>query len=168
MIWNLVATVFAGLGGAGIALILRMLSRKKLPKWIIPVCAGIGMLAYQIYIEYTWFDFKRSQLPAGAEVVSSETDSMIWRPWTYLKPMTVRFAVLDRNSINERLVAGESVVEFGYYRFEKSYVDQVRHQQYLLNCTNGQMLELTETKAPVVDSLKVLENSDPLWRALCR
>jgi hypothetical protein len=30
------------------------------------------------------------------------------------------------------------------------------------------MLELTETKAPVMDSLRVLENSDPLWHALCR
>ncbi|MBA4501068.1 hypothetical protein [Marinobacterium marinum] len=168
MIWNLVATVFAGLGAAGIALILRLLSRKKLPKWIIPACAGIGMLSYQIYIEYTWFDFKRSQLPETAEVVASESSSMVWRPWTYLKPMTVSFSVVDRNSIHQRLIAGDSVVEFVHYRFEKSYVDQVEHQLRLLNCNSGEMLVLNESGQPLAGSLQLLERGAPLRRYLCR
>ena len=55
MIWHLVATFSAGLGAAGIAFLLRSLSKQKLPKWIIPAFAGIGMLGYQIYFEYNWF-----------------------------------------------------------------------------------------------------------------
>ena len=168
MIWNLVATVFAGLGAAGIALILRVLSRKKLPKWIIPVFAGLGMLSYQIYTEYTWYDFKRSQLPAGAEVVEVETDSMIWRPWTYLKPMAVGFTVIDTNTLSDTLVEGDRVMEFVRYRFEKSYVDQVRSHIQLLNCASLEMVELNEKRQPEMGSLQQLSSDDPLYQRLCR
>ncbi|MBV0934033.1 hypothetical protein [Marinobacterium weihaiense] len=168
MIWNLVATVFAGLGAAGIALILRLLSGKKLPKWIIPVFAGLGMLAYQIYTEYTWYEFKRSQLPAGAEVVATETDSMIWRPWTYLKPMTVAFTVVDTGSVSDQMVEGDRVVEFVRYRFEKAYVDQVQPHRQLLNCASREMVELNEEAQPQLNSLQTLSKVDALYQHLCR
>ncbi|MES7593453.1 hypothetical protein U6M85_12405, partial [Cutibacterium acnes] len=68
MFWELIATFSAGLGAAGIALLLRAITLKKLPNWIIPVFAGAGMLGFQIYSEYTWFSHQRSLLPAGVEV----------------------------------------------------------------------------------------------------
>ena len=37
MLWTLLAIVVAGLGAAGIALLLRKLTRNKLPKWIVPL-----------------------------------------------------------------------------------------------------------------------------------
>ncbi len=66
MIWHLIAAIFAGLGAAGLGLLLRTLSGKRLPRWIVPVCAGLGMLGYQIQHEYGWFDHKRQQLPDSA------------------------------------------------------------------------------------------------------
>ena len=42
MFWTFVATVFCGLGTAGIALGIRAATRNKAPKWIIPVFAGAG------------------------------------------------------------------------------------------------------------------------------
>ncbi len=168
MIWNLIATLVAGLGAAGIALILRSLSRKKLPKWIVPVFAGLGMLGYQIYTEYTWYEFKRAQLPAGAEVVEIKTDSMLWRPWTYLYPMTVGFNVVDAKSIRDTLVEGDRVVEFMLYRFEKSYVDQVSYHTQLLNCATGEMFELDEARKPLLSSRETLPQASPLLRYLCR
>ncbi len=168
MIWNLIATVVAGLGAAGIALLLRSLSRKKLPKWIVPVFAGLGMLGYQIYTEYTWYDFKRAQLPANAEVVEVRTDSMIWRPWTYLYPMTVSFTVVDADSIHDTLIGDQQVVEFVRYRFEKSYVDQVSHHAQLLNCASGEMYELDDARKPLLNSREMLSGDSPLRRRVCR
>jgi len=49
MFWHLIAAIVAGVAGAGIGLLLRSLTRKRLPKWIIPVCAGLGMLSYTIH-----------------------------------------------------------------------------------------------------------------------
>ncbi|GAA0787718.1 hypothetical protein [Marinobacterium sediminicola] len=167
MIWNLIATVVAGLGAAGIALILRSLSRKKLPKWIVPAFAGLGMLGYQIYIEYTWYDFKRQQLPENAEVLDVRNDSMIWRPWTYLYPMTVGFTVIDADSLRDTLVGDERVVEFVLYRFEKSYVDQVSHHAQLLNCASGEMFELDETRKPLLSSREMLSADSPVRVRVC-
>lgn len=171
MIWNLVATIFAGLGAAGIALTLRFLSRKTLPKWIIPAFAGLGMLGYQIYTEYTWYDFKREQLltqAPKAEVVDVQTGSMVWRPWTYLKPMVVGFTVVDSDTVSSNLLDGDQVVEFVLYQFEKSYVDQVSPHRQLLNCTSREMLEVSEQRQPNMASLQTLAAADPLYRYLCR
>ena len=62
MFWTFVATIFSGLGAAGIALGIRALTRKKAPKWIIPAFAGAGMLAYLVYGEYNWFEHKQTLL----------------------------------------------------------------------------------------------------------
>ena len=69
MFWHLIAAIVAGTAGAGIALALRSLMRKRLPKWIIPVGAGLGMLAYTIHYEYTWFESTQARLPEGSGVV---------------------------------------------------------------------------------------------------
>ncbi|MHB1371312.1 MAG: hypothetical protein ACYCW7_14085, partial [Pseudomonadaceae bacterium] len=63
MFWHLIAAVAAALAGAGIALVLRSLSGKRLPAWIIPVFAGLGMFGYTIYYEYTWFETSQARLP---------------------------------------------------------------------------------------------------------
>ncbi|CAM5224284.1 hypothetical protein ALON55S_01165 [Alishewanella longhuensis] len=80
---------------ANIVLPLRALTLKKLPNWIIPVFAGAGMLGFQIYSEYNWFDHQRSLLPPGVEVVRTAKESSGWRPWSYLYPQTMRFIAAD-------------------------------------------------------------------------
>lgn len=46
MIWELLATIFAGLGAAGLVMAFRAVF-KKLPKWLIPAGAGLGMLFFR-------------------------------------------------------------------------------------------------------------------------
>ncbi len=168
MVWNLVATVFAGLGAAGIALILRSLTRKKLPKWIVPAAAGLGMLGYSIYNEYTWFEFKTSQLPEGSVVVSYEANSMIWRPWTFLFPMTDTFTVLDRNSVAHAVTEDGALAQLVLYRFERSYVDHVEHSAHLLNCDKAEMVALDDEQGMVPGSLTKVVTASPLYQMVCR
>ncbi len=111
---------FAGLAAAGIALLLRKLSGRRLPKWIIPVFAGLAMLGYQIYYEYSWFDHQQSRQPEGSVVISSERDEVFWRPWTYYYPMTVAFTVVDTNNLITHDTEDATLVEFMLYRFEKN------------------------------------------------
>jgi hypothetical protein len=168
MIWHLIAAVFAGLGAAGIGLLLRLASGKRLPKWIIPVCAGLGMLGYQIHYEYSWFEHKRSQLPATAEVIDTQQDSMPWRPWTYLYPMTVSFSLVDQSSMEPRQTDDQQLVEFILYRFEKEYVDQLHHQPYLMNCSSAEMVPLTNgSREPRLDALRSVDEASRLYQAVC-
>lgn len=167
MIWHLIGAVFAGLATAGIALLLRKLSGQRLPRWIIPVFAGLGMLGYQINVEYGWFEHKQAQLPSEARVVATEYQENFWRPWTLFVPMTGAFTVLDESSLRQGELNGERVTEFMLYRFQKQHVDQVRSQPFVLNCDNRELVPMKEERELDIESLRRLPASDPLYLAVC-
>ncbi len=169
MIWHLVAAVFAGLAAAGIGLLLRALSRKRLPKWIVPVFGGLGMLGYQISTEYSWFEHKRSQLPETAIVISSDTSSAVWRPWTFVFPMTTKFSIVDRDNVRARHIDDELIAEFILYQFERRHTDILTTQPYILNCTNREIVPLnTETGDAELNERRTLRETAPLLTTVCQ
>ena len=167
MIWHLVATFSAGLGAAGIAFLLRSITRQKLPKWIIPACAGLGMLGYQVYFEYNWFEHQSSRQPQGSVVTSSQQSSAIWRPWTFIYPMTTVFTVVDTNNLQKQQINGLNLVEFIEYRFEKKYIDVVIYQKYVLNCTQAQMISVDDTSNTVSKPPVNVDRNSRLFTAVC-
>ncbi len=168
MIWHLVAAAFAGLGAAGIGLLLRFASGKRLPRWIIPVFGGLGMLGYQIHYEYTWIEHKQSLLPPTSQVVETEQGQAYWRPWTFFFPMTIAFTVVDEASMAVYQSDEHQLVEFILYRFEKDYVDRLSHQAYLLNCTSAEMAPLAgEPRQPRVSQLRTIDRQSRLYQAVC-
>ncbi|WP_144979549.1 hypothetical protein [Halomonas sp. C22] len=168
MIWHLIAAVFAALAAAGIALILRHLSGRRLPKWIVPVFAGLGMLSYQIHVEYSWFDHKQQQLPASAVVVDSSTGTEVWRPWTFVFPMTTRFSVLDRDSLQSTQHEGALLAEFMLYHFERHHTDLVIPQAYLLNCSSRELVPVDiDTRSPDITGIRTLRTSSTLLEQAC-
>lgn len=167
MIWHLLALAVAGLGAAGVAFLLRGLSGKRLPRWIVPVFAGAGMLTYQIYYEYNWFEHKQTQLPAASEVVEIEQEGVFWRPWTYLFPMTVGFTVLDTSNIAHVEREGQRISQFLLYRFDKEYVDLVSHQPYLLNCATQELVPMAEDGTLRAAAMRRVERGDPLYPLVC-
>jgi hypothetical protein len=168
MIWHLVALVVAGLGAGGVAMALYHLSRKKLPKWIIPVFAGVAMMAYQINFEYSWFEHKQQLLPAGSVVIDSNATSMVWRPWTFAWPMTTSFTILDANSL-ELMEAPEEfrVVRFMLYRFEKEYVDQVYPSGWLLNCNLAEQVGVNLDGTINASRRQLLSRDSLLYQQVC-
>lgn len=95
MTLDLIAAICAGFALAGVALILRSLSRKRLPAWIVPAAAGLGMLSFAIWSEYTWYSRTTAALPQGVVVVRAQEERAVWRPWTYLRPIVTRFSAVD-------------------------------------------------------------------------
>lgn len=169
MIWHLVAAVFSGLAAAGIGLILRKLSGQRLPKWIVPVCAGLGMLGYQVNAEYSWFEHKKQQLPDSTIVLSSQTDSAIWRPWTFIFPMVTEFSVVDRDDIERQSRDNTTVAELIIYHFERHYADVVTPTPYLINCDNRGLVPLDEdTGKPALDQLRTLRDDARLYLTACQ
>lgn len=166
MFWNFVATVFAGLGAAGIALGIRTITAKRAPKWIIPAFAGLGMLAYLVYGEYTWFEQKKSLLPNEAVVVAEEIKQVPWRPWTYVVPQVMSFTVLDTASI-QSIPNDRDVHMFYLYRFEQSYTDAVTKQVHLLNCSSQELVPLDDEGNAIVDNLRKLSDDDRLFITAC-
>lgn len=99
MLWTFIAVIAAGFAGAGIALLLRLVLRGHTPGWLMPLMAGGAMLAAAISMEYSWFDSQSANLADGLEVVATREQSVFYRPWTFLWPMTEGFIALDRQSV---------------------------------------------------------------------
>lgn len=98
ILWELLATIFSGFLLAGLVMPIKMFY-KKMPKWIVPISAGIGMLGFQILSEYTWYGDTIKKLPEASVVVASVPKSTWYRPWSYVAPQTLQFVVLDKSSI---------------------------------------------------------------------
>ncbi|WP_213662484.1 hypothetical protein [Stutzerimonas stutzeri] len=168
MFWHLIAAVAAALAGAGIALVLRSLSGKRLPAWIIPVFAGLGMFGYTIYYEYTWFETSQARLPQGSVVISSEEGHMLWRPWTLLFPMPLAYTVLDNTSVQTQDVAQGRLARFILYRFEKQHLlSTVKSGKYQLLCNEKAMFRLNDAGEAKMETLTELETDAPLYQAIC-
>lgn len=170
MLWELIATVFAGLGAAGIAMLLRKLSANRAPRWLVPVFAGAAMLGFQVHGEYSWFDHQQSRLPEGVIVVKTVTEKAIWRPWSYLYPQTLRFIAADIanasvNQINPQL----QLVDL--YFFERRAiarrVPQVVHCQQQAQTDFTAQLEIPAENAALSTDWRKLPANDPLLLALC-
>lgn len=69
------------------------------PRWVYPTAAGVSMIGFQIYNDYTWYDRTVDGLPPDHVVISRFGTSHPLQIWSYFVPMTDRFAVLDRGSI---------------------------------------------------------------------
>lgn len=168
MIWHLIAAIAAALAGAGVALLLRNLTRNRLPKWIIPVFAGLGMLSYTIHYEYTWFETKEARLPEGSVIVRSDEGHMLWRPWTLMFPMPLSYTVLDRNNAQIEATSQGRIARFVLYRFKKEHlISTVTSNNHQLICSERVMFTLNEQGQAKIETMTELEPDAPLYQAIC-
>lgn len=99
MFLELIATFTAALGAAGLVLLINKLTGGRLPKWVMPVAAGLTMIAYAVWSEYSWASRTQAELPPGMVVVKPIERQVFWKPWTYIKPQVTALAVLDHAGI---------------------------------------------------------------------
>ena len=138
MIYEFIATITAGFGMAGIALIIRHLTKfagKQAPKWLIPIFAGIGMLGFQIHQEYNWQQQQIDRLPEQVKVVKTVEGQVWYRPWSYLKPQVIRFMAVEAG---KPIAAGitpatEDIRRSNIYLFERRMSTKIIPQ--LVNCS---------------------------------
>lgn len=86
MFWTLLTVFIAGFAGAGIGMMLRHLTRNRLPKGIIPICAGLTMIAATIGQEYGWYENVLDTLPADTVVIFERQQQAWYQPWTFVQP----------------------------------------------------------------------------------
>lgn len=102
MLMDLIATIAAGFGAAGVVLMLNhlvgRLAGHPLPKWALPAAVGAAMIGFAIWNEYTWYPRVRDQLPATVTIASAPADRVLYRPWSYVFPLVTRFVAVDRTA----------------------------------------------------------------------
>jgi hypothetical protein len=97
MALEFLGALVAAIAFGGIGLVARSLSGWRLPKWIVPFAAALGLIGTTIFLEYGWFSRIKAALPPGFEVVDSATRPSALRPWTYVLPITMSFTALQHD-----------------------------------------------------------------------
>ena len=169
MLLELLAVVFAGLAGGGVASLARR-AASALPGWLVPVAAGGAMLAVAVSLEYAWFDRTRGALPPRVEVALTHESRAPWRPWTYLAPFVDRFVAVDEGSILTHEAAPDrriaDVLAFGRWT-------PPRRVRAVFDCASGRRADLLDGVALGPDG--TIENAawhdtgldDPVTRLAC-
>ncbi len=139
MLFELIATVTAGFAAAGLVLLIRRFV--TLPRWAMPAGAGLAMLAFAIWSEYSWFDRTTGGLPDGIEVARTVESSAPWRPWTYAAPFVDRFIAVDLASVRTNdAVPDQRMVDLLVFR-RWTPVGRVRA---VFDCGGGRRADLVE------------------------
>jgi len=99
MFVELIATLVAGLAGAGLVMLINRLLGGRLPRWFAPVAAGAAMLVTTIANEYGWYERTRNTLPDEVIVAQTVENQTFYRPWTYVVPFVERFVAVDMASL---------------------------------------------------------------------
>lgn len=171
MFLELIATIFMGLGVAGIVLLANKVLRGRLPKWAVPASGGIAMIAFSIWSEYSWYPRTAAILPEPVVVAWSNSQSAPWKPWTYLAPQTTRFVAVDTGSIrtNDALPGQRMVDLYLMGRWAPS-----RQVSILLDCPGARRADLMENVAMDAngavhpDAWVTMDPADPVLTTACR
>ena len=170
MFIELIATIFAGIACAGIAMVLNILSGRRFPKWVMPIAAGSGMLAMTITNEYTWYDRTAQELPEGIVVTETVQERGWLRPWTQVWPYTKRFAAVDvANARTNAAVPDQHLLDL-YFFGRWSPVDRA---PVVIDCAQSRSALLVDGAefddvGRIVDAQwQVMEAGDPMLGIVC-
>ncbi|MBO6602253.1 hypothetical protein [Rhodophyticola sp.] len=170
MFFTLIATLFAGLAGAGMVMLLRTILKDRVPKWATPIAAGAAMIAATIGSEYAWYDGTLQTLPAGMEVVATRENQSWWRPWTFVVPYTDGFVAVDQSSVrtNDAVPGVHLLNVYVFARWQAatqipSLVDCIRNRR--ADVIDG--IEFDENGTPIDADWREVAPDDALLAAVC-
>jgi hypothetical protein len=146
MLLDLMATLSAGVGLAGTALLARKLAA-GLPAWIVPAAAGLGMLLYAVWSETSWFNRVSGALPDSMTVLFAPRESSPFRPWSYAFPVVTRFMALDAASVVETDRPGVQTAEVVFV----ARWQNVERVPVAFDCGAGLRADLTDGGALAAD-----------------
>ena len=170
MFVELIATIFAGIACAGIAMLLNIATGRRLPKWVMPVAAGLGMISMTVSNEYTWFDRTAERLPDGVEIAMTVEEQGWLRPWTQIWPYTKRFVAVDIATTRRNENLPEQRLADLYFFGRWSPVNQT---PMLFDCAGGRSALLIDgadfaADGSVVDAdWQRMPDGDPILKLVC-
>lgn len=170
MFIELIGTIFAGIACAGIAMLVNIALGRRLPKWIMPVAAGAGMIGMTISNEYTWFDRTAENLPEGV-VIATKVDEQSWlRPWTKVWPYTKRFAAVDTAATRTNANVPDQRLTDLYFFGRWSPISQA---PVLFDCASARSALLIDGANFAADGTvqdadwQALKSDDPMLELVC-
>ncbi len=170
MFWSLLTALVAGFAGAGIGLLLRSLSGQRLPKGVIPICAGLAMLAATVGTEYGWYPNVLRTMPEDTIVVAERQQQTWYQPWTFIRPWVRGFVSYSPSEVAET-VEGSGILVVQLRRQERWQPQMVLPN--LIDCETNRRAEIrpdtefSDTGAPVNAPWIDVADGDPIVASVC-
>lgn len=170
MTFEFLAILIAGVAGFGIGMMLRKLTGQRLPKWMVPALAGLGMIVASVWSEYSWFPRLRAGIPPGVVLADTNSGTSPLRPWTYALPLvTEAFLVDTRKAL--RNPSAPDLVLVPVWRFARWQND--REILVMFDCAQARRVDVaegvtfSETGALSGGTWVPLDPGDPVLAAAC-
>lgn len=170
MFLELIATVFAGIGCAGIVMLINIATGRRLPRWLMPVAAGGGMIAMTISNEYTWFERTADRLPEDVVIAATVEEQGWLRPWSKVWPYTKRFAAVDTGTMRRNPALPDQRMADLYFFGRWSPVSQA---PMLFDCAGGRSallidgVQFAEDGSVADADWETMPADDPILRLVC-
>ena len=171
MLLEFIAAIALGLGTAGLVMALNFVLGKRLPGWLIPASAGVAMITFMVYMEYSWQPRTEAQLPEGVVVTGISAENMWYRPWTYIKPLSLRMTAIDtrrsRRHVEQPGQVMTTVVLLGRWM-------PVREIPVVFDCHGNRRadlhagIDMAEDGQLIGADWRPLERDDPALLAACQ
>lgn len=171
MFIELIGVFMAGIAVAGVVMLLNIATGRRLPRWLIPVAAGLAMIGTTISNEYSWFDRTSGTLPEGFEIAQTVEDRSFYRPWTYARPFISRFVAVDVATMrtNDAFPDQRMVTLYFYGRWSP-----INSGPVVFDCAGNRRADLIDgvefgaDGALPDDAWRVLAPDDPVLLTTCK
>lgn len=168
--FHLIAVFAVGFAAAGFLMLGARLTGRRAGKGLILVAAGVAMISYAIWSEYSWYSRTRDGLPARVQVVETFDVRSPLQPWTYLIPRTNRFVAVDTGAIrtNPAMPEGRMLELILVERLEPT-----RTVPLLIDCKGARQTEIaaggdfTDNGLPKDPNWRPLPTAGPLYGLVC-
>jgi len=171
MFWALLTAFIAAIAGALTGYALHHMSRRRLPRTIIPVSAGLGMLAATVALEYGWYENVLDTMAPDLVVISEREQQSWYQPWTYARPFVRGFIGYSPSEVVE--TAPRSGIAVVQLRRQERWQPQMVLPS-LVDCAGERRAEVTQatefdaTGAPLnARWIDVDADTDPILSSLC-
>ena len=170
MTFELVAILVAGIGGAGVGLLLAKLLRGLVPRWTAPAVAGLCMIAMSIWSEYNWFPRLQAGIPPGVVLAHTGETATAYRPWTYAFPLVTEAFLVDTRRW-ARNPAAPDLVLAQVFRFARWQGNQ--EIMVMFDCAGARRVDITpdvtfsDTGEMSGGTWVPLDSADPILKAAC-
>lgn len=169
MIIDFIGAIATGFCLFGILLLVNRLIGRRFGRWVYPAAVALGMIGYTVWAEYSW-PIRTVEGSPQMRLASSNEQSVVYRPWTYIWPQVTRLVLVDRSHTlvhpqAEDLVLTQ-VVFIGRW-------EPIRVAGMVFDCAASARVDLAEGVVLGEDGTvegaqwRSLAADDPLLRAAC-
>ena len=157
MLFHLVATLALALVGCLMLWTVFRHLKRPMPRYLLPMTAGVVAIGYGVYAEYTWGTRTVDALPDSFVVLQRIDERTALAPWTWLVPRVVRVSAIDTAAVRRHPAHPELRLldVFLLARFNPT-----RRVAQLVDCDAGRRADLAPDDAFGADGLP----PDVAWR----